>query len=181
MKAKELTKIENAYYMGPPIAQLEKFPAQPKVPLKQTIKEAFNHIHDFMLHVEKFPAQPKVPLKQTIKEAFNHIHDFMLHVEKFPAQPKVPLKQTIKEAFNHIHDFMLHVEKFPAQPKVPLKQTIKEAFNHIHDFMLHARVDVEAILAKRLQDGEIKDIAQTRKSIAGNMFAVPDYLHFYQK
>jgi len=47
----------------------------------------------------------------------------------------------------------------------------KEAFNQIYRILIKAKNYVEAILEKRKAIGEIQDIRQSMKSIAGNTFS----------
>ena len=47
----------------------------------------------------------------------------------------------------------------------------QEVFNEIYTILIDAKDDVEKILEKRKNQGEIKDIRQSMKSIAGNTFS----------
>ena len=47
----------------------------------------------------------------------------------------------------------------------------KEVFNQIYNILVEAKDNVEGILEKRKARGEIKDIRQSMKSIAGNTFS----------
>lgn len=51
------------------------------------------------------------------------------------------------------------------------KRAWKEVFNQIYSILVEAKDDVEKILKKRKRKGEIKDIRQSMKSIAGNTFS----------
>lgn len=52
-----------------------------------------------------------------------------------------------------------------------LKKSWKEVFNQIYNILMEAKNDVELILEARKIKGEIKDIRQAMKSIAGNTFS----------
>ena len=47
----------------------------------------------------------------------------------------------------------------------------EEVFDQIYNILVDAKNDVEIILNERKQKGEIKDIRQAMKSIAGNTFS----------
>lgn len=47
----------------------------------------------------------------------------------------------------------------------------KEVFDHLHDILINAKDEVEKLLIKRQKKGEIDDIRQAIKSIAGNAFS----------
>lgn len=51
------------------------------------------------------------------------------------------------------------------------KAAWKDAFDQIHDALTKAKDDVEKMLSIRKRDGDIKDIRQAMKSIAGNAFS----------
>ncbi|MFH1192039.1 MAG: BsaWI family type II restriction enzyme [bacterium] len=51
------------------------------------------------------------------------------------------------------------------------KQALKDVFNQIYSIMIESKNEVEKILIERKNKGEIKDIRQAMKSIAGNSFA----------
>ena len=52
-----------------------------------------------------------------------------------------------------------------------LKKSWQEVFNEIYTILVGAKNDVEKILEERKNKGEIKDIRQSMKSIAGNTFS----------
>ena len=68
------------------------------------------------------------------------------------------------------------LDKFIKDSKKPYKQAIKEAFNYIHTFMISSMDYSGKIQQARLARGEIRDIKQANKAIAGNMF--PNMLRF---
>lgn len=47
----------------------------------------------------------------------------------------------------------------------------KEVFNHLYNYLVDCKEQVDILLQERLEKGDIKDINQTRKSIAGNAFS----------
>lgn len=51
------------------------------------------------------------------------------------------------------------------------KQAWKEVFNHLNEILKGAAHDVRNLLNERKERGEIKDISQSMKSIAGNAFS----------
>ena len=51
------------------------------------------------------------------------------------------------------------------------KQAWKKVFNHLNEILKGAEQDVRNLLNKRKERGEIKDIGQSMKSIAGNAFS----------
>ncbi len=52
-----------------------------------------------------------------------------------------------------------------------LKKAWQEVFNEIYTILVEAKDDVEQILEERKRKGEIKDVRQAMKSIAGNTFS----------
>ncbi len=51
------------------------------------------------------------------------------------------------------------------------KITLKELFNHLYEYLTNSQKSVEKLLATRLNSGEIRDVNQARKSIAGSAFS----------
>lgn len=51
------------------------------------------------------------------------------------------------------------------------KFSLKEIFNNLYGYLLDSKEAVEKLLQERLDRGKIKDINQTRKSIAGSAFS----------
>ena len=51
------------------------------------------------------------------------------------------------------------------------KEGWKSAFNNLHELLVKAKPLVDKILKKRAKKGELKDIKQARKNIAGNAFS----------
>ncbi|MEM9423565.1 MAG: hypothetical protein AAF975_02100, partial [Spirochaetota bacterium] len=47
----------------------------------------------------------------------------------------------------------------------------RELFNGLYSLLIDSKESVDKLLHRRLKNGEIKDISQARKSIAGNAFA----------
>lgn len=62
------------------------------------------------------------------------------------------------------------IQKFVSQKKNRTRAW-KEVFNKLYEFLINAKDDVEILLEKRKKKGEIKDIRQSMKSIAGNAFS----------
>lgn len=46
-----------------------------------------------------------------------------------------------------------------------------EIFNRLYDYLIDSKKEVDNLLEQRVQNGEIKDIKQARKSIAGSAFS----------
>ncbi|MEB2803639.1 BsaWI family type II restriction enzyme [Campylobacter upsaliensis] len=51
------------------------------------------------------------------------------------------------------------------------KLDLKEVFNHLYEYLLNSKEAVEKLLKERVNQNEIKDISQARKSIAGSAFS----------
>lgn len=53
---------------------------------------------------------------------------------------------------------------------IALKEAHKTILSHLHDIMREAEPLVEEVIQRRIENGEIKDASQARKSVAGNLF-----------
>lgn len=49
--------------------------------------------------------------------------------------------------------------------------SFQEIFNHLYGYLVDCKDEVETLIQKRIQEGEIKDASQARKSIAGSAFS----------
>lgn len=47
----------------------------------------------------------------------------------------------------------------------------QEIFNHLYDYLVDCKDEVETLIQNRIQQGEIRDASQARKSIAGSAFS----------
>ena len=69
------------------------------------------------------------------------------------------------------------VDKFVKKDKaIPYKKAILEAFNHIEGFMQGSKEEVGELQEERKERGEISDLKQSGKAIAGAMF--PKLVHY---
>ncbi len=49
--------------------------------------------------------------------------------------------------------------------------SLREVFNHLYSYLVDCKEEVETLIQTRIQQGEIKDAGQARKSIAGSAFS----------
>ncbi len=71
---------------------------------------------------------------------------------------------------NYMKPTLEGIEKFVENDK-DIKKAWKEVFNHLNTILVNAKSKVEDLLEERKKQGEINDIRQSMKSIAGNAFS----------